>query len=548
MFLRSLAVKLIFFIAIVLILTIGIFAYINTSIQSKYLIGEMQQHAVGLSQTIEKSIEYDMLTARSDYIQRTLEDVGQQEGIERIRIFDKKGKIIAADSAEEIGISIDKHAEACYSCHSDREPLERLSTSDRTRIFMRENGNRVLGIVNPIYNEPQCYNGACHFHPKKQHVLGVMDILISLSRFDKQIGTNRNQIIIYLILTFLFISAGISLFIFIFVNTPIHKLIEGTRKVAGGDLGYRIGNYHSGEIGELNRSFDMMTDELKRSREEIEQWNLRLKNEVERATQRLKNTNVKLNDANKQLQELDDIKSDFMRRMEHGSRSHLAVVKSSLSLVLGEYYSEFNDHQRDLVETAERRCSTLLELLDDILLLSYRKSTKAVYNVESLQVIEIMQKIVGDIQDLARKKNIMIDVQIPLDFPPVLADREALIEVFSNLVNNAVKYTGEKGKITITAEEKKDCFEIDVSDTGIGIASKDLPLIFDELYRAPNAKSYKAEGTGVGLAIVKEIVEAHRGSLKVKSKLGKGSTFAVILPKKPTKTGIKAGIKSWGQA
>lgn len=528
---RSLAVKLIFFIAVILILTIGIFAFINTNIQKKYLIEEMQQSGVRLSQTIEKSIEYDMLTARSDYIQRTLEDVGKQEGIERIRIFDKKGQIIAADSAEDIGMSIDKNAEACYSCHSNRDPLERLSTHERTRIFELEKGYRVLGIINPIYNEPKCFNGACHFHPKEQNVLGVMDILISLARFDKQVGTSRKQIIIYFIFTFLFISAGISLFIFLFVNTPIHKLVEGTRKVAQGDLDYRIGNYQSGEIGELSRSFDKMTDELKKSREEIEQWNVKLKNEVERATEKLKRTNEKLNEANKKLQELDNIKSDFMRRMEHGSRSHLAVIKSCLSLVLGEYYSELNEQQKDLVKTAERRSSTLLELLDDILILSYRKSAKAVYGREPVHLADLMKKVADNVQDQAQKKDIGIDIQIPLDFPSVEADPEALNEVFSNLLNNSVKYTGEHGTIRVAAKEKGDFFEIDVSDTGIGIASENLPLIFDEFYRAPNAKLYKAEGTGFGLAIVKEIVEAHHGSVRVKSKLGKGSTFTVILPK-----------------
>jgi len=532
---RSLAIKLIFYIGIILILTIGIFAYININIQRKYLIGEMQQDAVRLSQIVERSIKYDMLTARSDYIQRTLEDIGKQEGIEHIRIFDKKGKIIAADSMEEIGMLIDRQAEACYTCHSEREPLKKLSTLDMTRIFKSEKGYRVLGIINPIYNEPECYNSACHFHPKDQNVLGVMDILISLARFDEQIGTGRKKIIIYFLFTFLFISAGISLFIFLFVNTPIRKLIEGTRKIAKGNLNYRIGSYHSDEIGELGKSFDKMTAELKKSREEIERWNLKLKNEVKRATEKLRKTNEELNKANKKLRELDNMKSDFMRRMEHGSRSHLAVIQSCLSLVLREYFSELDEQQKDLIKTAERRSSTLLELLDDILILSYRKSTREVYHMEPVQLADIMQKVVGDIQDQAQKKNIVIDVQIPLDFPQVLADRKALNEVFSNLLNNAVKYTREHGAVNVSAKQKRGFIEISVSDTGIGIASEDLPKIFDEFYRAPNAKSYKIEGTGLGLAIVKEIVEALHGSFKVQSELGKRSTFTVLLPKAESK-------------
>jgi signal transduction histidine kinase len=114
----------------------------------------------------------------------------------------------------------------------------------------------------------------------------------------------------------------------------------------------------------------------------------------------------------------------------------------------------------------------------------------------------------------------------------VVADRKALSEVFSNLVSNAVKYTGERGVVNVTAKQKRDFIEVNVSDTGIGIALKHLPEIFDEFYRAPNAKSYKVEGTGLGLAIVKEIVEAHHGKLRVQSELGKGSAFTVLLPKK----------------
>jgi len=529
---RSLAIKLIFYIGIILILTIGIFAYININLQRNHLIEEMQQDAVRLSQTIERSIKYDMLTARNDYVQKTLEDIGKQEGIEQIRIFDKKGKIIAADSVEEVGILIDRKAEACYTCHKDKEPLERISTPDRTRIFKLEKGYRVLGVINPIYNEAGCYNSDCHFHPKDQNVLGVMDILISLGRLDEQIGTGRKQILIYFLLTFLFISVGSSLFIFLFVNTPIHKLIEGTRKIAEGDLNYRIGSYKSDEIGKLGKSFDKMTAELKKSREEIEQWNLKLKEEVKKATERLRKTNEKLNRANEQLRGLDNMKSDFMRRMEHGSRSHLAVVQSCLSLVLGEHYSELGEQQMDLIKTAKRRSSTLLELLDDILILSYRKSAKAAYNMEPVQLAEIMQKVVDEVQAQAQKKKIVINIQIPLDFPQVVADRKALNEVFSNLLSNAVKYTRENGAVNVEAKQKKGFIEIDVSDTGIGIASENSPEIFDEFYRAPNAKSYKIEGTGLGLAIVKEIVEAHGGVLKVKSELGKGSTFTVSLPKK----------------
>jgi signal transduction histidine kinase len=530
MFRNKLGFKLIFFITIVLIFTIGFFAFINIKIQKKFLMGEMKQNAIRLSQTIKKSIEYEMLTAQSDHVQRSLEDIGKLEGMEHIRIYDKKGKIIAADTPGDVGLIIDLQAEACYSCHIGKEPLKNLPPPDMTRTFQSDNGQRALGVINPIYNEPQCFNSACHFHPEDQNVLGVLDVSISLSQFDEQIGSNRKQFLTYLVLTFLLISIGISLFVFLFVNTPIHKLIEGTRRIAEGDLNYRIGSYYSDEIGELGRSFDKMTVEMKKSQEKVEKWNLHLENEVKKATEELKKSNEQLNNANLKLRELDDLKSDFMRRMEHGSRSHIAVIKSCLSLVRGEYYSELNEQLKDLIQTAERRSDTLLALLDDILILSFRKSTREVYKKEPVNLEDILKKAFDDVRVRAQKKNIRIDIQLPQDLPQLSADSEALFEAFSNLLHNAVKYTKDQGSVHVSAQQNKESLEIDVVDTGIGISADDLPWIFDEFYRASNAKSHKIEGTGVGLAIVKEIIEAHNGVLKVQSEPGKGSTFTVILP------------------
>lgn len=529
-FRHSLTAKLVFYIGTILIFTLGIFAYLNINIQRRYLIEEMEQNAIRLSQTIEESIKYEMLIARSDYVQKTLEDIGKQEGIEQIRIFDKKGEIIASGSGEEIGTPVDKQAEACTKCHQNREPLKRISPSDMSRVFKSEKGFRMLGIINPIYNEPRCYNASCHAHPKEQNVLGVMDILISLVRFDAQIATNRRQILISFLLTFLFISLGISLFVFLSVNTPIRKLTEGTRRVAAGDLNYRIGSYHSGEIGELGKSFDKMTSDLKKSRQDIESWNLRLTEEVKRATDKWRRANEELNRVNDQLQELDRMKSDFMRRMEHGSRSHLAVIQSCLNLVLRERHSELNEQQKDLIATAERRSTTLLELLDDILLLSYRKSARERYLKEPLILKDILESALDDVRVQAQKKNIALSLNLPIDLPQVLADKKALSEVFSNLLDNAVKYTQEHGAVRISAKPEQDFIEIEVADTGIGIASEDLLRIFNEFYRASNAKVHDIEGTGVGLAIVKEIVEAHHGKLEAASELGKGSTFTVSFP------------------
>ncbi len=520
---KSLAAKLIFYIGLVLFLTIGFFAYINTNAQKKLLIEEMKQNGIQLGQMIEKSISHDMLTAQNDRIQKTLEDIGNSEVIENIRIFDKNGTIFGSNSSEEIGSSVDRTTEACVICHSEEKPAETLSSAGMTRIFKTDRDYRVLGIINPIYNEPKCFNAACHFHPQEQRVLGVMDILLPLGRFDRQLKASQRQTVLYFLFIFLIIAGGMGLLIHMFVNRPINSLIVGTRKIAEGDLNYRLGNHHSDEIGVLGKSFDSMIAELKKSREEIEQWNIKLKDEVKKATENLE-------EANKKLQELDSLKSNFMRKMEHGLRSHIGVIQSCVSMALKEDISTFSDVQADLMHTAKRRSTMLLEVLDDIILLSYRLSTGAEYFMESVQLKDVLQNVFEDLKVQAQKKTISMDLQVPTDLPQIQADREALEEVFSNLVNNAIKYTKENGTVSLSVIEKDKAIKIDVVDTGIGIAAEDLPKIFNEFYRASNAKLNKIEGTGVGLAIVKEIVDAHRGEIRVQSKLGKGTTVTVLLP------------------
>lgn len=521
---KSLAAKLIFYIGIVLVLTIGFFAYINTNKQKKYLIKEMKQNGVQLGLTIEKSISNDMLTAQNDQVQITLEEIGQSDSIKAIRIFDKEGKIIRSNTSEEIGLSVDKTTEACFVCHSEEKPAETLSRTDMTRIFEEERGNRLLGIINPIYNEPRCFNATCHYHPQEQRVLGVMDILLPLDRFDRQMGANQRQTVLYFLFIFLIIAGGMGLLIFMFVNRPISSLIEGTRKIAEGDLNYRIGSHHSDEVGELGKAFDTMTAELKKSQEEIKQWNLKLKDEVKKATE-----NLEL--ANQKLKELDQLKSNFMRKMEHGLRSHIGVIQSSVSLALKDGDVAFSDVQADLIHTANRRSAMLLDVLDDIILLSYRQSAGVEYVMESVALGDVFHKVFEDLKVQARKKTVSMELQVPADLPQIQADRGAVEEVFSNLVNNAIKYSKINGTVSLVAMEKKDAVKIDVVDTGIGIPAEELPKIFNEFYRASNAKSNKIEGTGVGLAIVKEIIDAHRGDIKVESEIGKGSTVTVLLPK-----------------
>jgi len=130
----------------------------------------------------------------------------------------------------------------------------------------------------------------------------------------------------------------------------------------------------------------------------------------------------------------------------------------------------------------------------------------------------------------AQAQGITLKLLLPPELPEVLADVRGMEEVFTNLISNAIKYSPDGGEVTVTAEAQGDFLEVGVTDKGIGIEPEEIPKIFEQFYRVKHPKTRHVIGTGLGLPIVKGIVEAHRGSVTVESTPGKGSTFKVVLP------------------
>ena len=189
---KSIEFKIILSVAITTIVINCFVAYFYLSFLSQHLDETTLRNASQLSETIKKSIQYDMLENRKEHAYRIMETIGAQEGIEKVRIYNSEGKIIFSTYKQEQGTMVDKKAEACYACHSEAKPLEKLSTSARNRFFGSGGGYRVLGIINPMYNEPGCSLKECHFHPEAQKVLGVIDVTMPLADIDREISTARS--------------------------------------------------------------------------------------------------------------------------------------------------------------------------------------------------------------------------------------------------------------------------------------------------------------------------------------------------------------------
>ena len=233
------------------------------------------------------------------------------------------------------------------------------------------------------------------------------------------------------------------------------------------------------------------------------------------------------------LKELDKMKSEFIAMVAHELRAPIAAVEQQLMVILNRLAGEVTEKQEELLSRAKERIKGLLDLIKDLLDLSKIEAGRLVQYKEPLSLSEVIQQVVDLMRAEAEAKRIDLQFSAPPDVPAITADRNAMEGVFANLVSNAIKYTPEGGKVSISLFEEGSCVKTTVSDTGVGIAKEDIPKIFDRFYRVKTARTRQIVGTGLGLFIVKSIVDAHFGSISVESELGSGTTFSILLPKEP---------------
>ena len=243
-----------------------------------------------------------MLENRKEAAYKIMETIGRQEGIEKVRVYSSEGKILfSSDNTGEVGRMVDQKAEACFGCHSEARPLERLATSERSRIFFSEHSedshgvnHRVLGIINPMYNDSGCSSAACHAHPKSQKVLGVIDVTMDLSEVDSQMAWARRQVLVVSVVSVVAIFIIVALILFHFIERPVKELVLGTKRISGGDLNHFIGVTTNDEMGHLATSFNQMTMNLQNAQKQIQEGIRNLEHKVEERTRELKATQSQL--------------------------------------------------------------------------------------------------------------------------------------------------------------------------------------------------------------------------------------------------------------
>lgn len=527
---RTLKFKVVFYLAIALTLAMLVFTVLVVRHQRDELMREAVSHVAQISDVIKNSTRFAMLTNQPNYVDSIIRDVGNQGSIEKVRILNKDGTIIHSTFLPELGLKVDRKAEACVLCHRSDAPLEQVPQSQRSRIFTTSGNRRMLGSMDVIRNEPSCYTANCHVHSKSQPVLGVLDIVYSLDDIDRKMRTSAITMA-SLSLGFILIAAlSVGFFVHRLVYVPLRDLEAGAKRLASGDLEQAIPVRSPDEFGQLAASFNAMTAALRNSQAELREWGHTLEQKVEKRTQELR------------IAEAETARTEKLASVgllaagiAHELNNPLTGILTFTTLLRKKIPDGNPDAEDlDLVIRETKRCAAIIRRLLDFA----REKTPEKKFADLNQVIEDTARI---IERPASFRDIEIAMNLDPELPQVWVDADLIKQVIMNMLVNAQHAIEHEGSITVRtrrlAQPKSvdsdvgpvPMVEISIIDTGCGIPENNLKRIFDPFFTSKEV----GKGTGLGLSVSHGIVRAHGGAIEVESVVGKGSTFRIYLPVEP---------------
>jgi signal transduction histidine kinase/DNA-binding response OmpR family regulator/HAMP domain-containing protein len=279
------------------------------------------------------------------------------------------------------------------------------------------------------------------------------------------------------------------------------------------------------QLSRSNQQLEAQTEEMQDQAEEMQEQ----AEELQRTSNELQEQNIELDAQRKQVETANQMKSEFLSNMSHELRTPLNSIMALSRVLIMQANNRLTHEENNYLEIVERNGKRLLSLINDILDLSKIEAGRMEVLPASISLVTLLQMIKDNLQSLSEKRGLILTLDFPADMPKIETDESKLYQILTNIVGNAIKFT-EKGKVDILVKHNSENVFIEVKDTGIGISEKMLPHIFDEFKQADGSTSRQFEGTGLGLAIANKIIKILGGDITVKSKLGKGSVFTIVLP------------------
>jgi two-component system NtrC family sensor kinase len=445
--------------------------------------------------------------------------------VEGIRIYNKKGEIKFSSEASETGHFVDMKAEACYACHAADKPIESLPTKKKIRIYRAAEGKRIMGLINPIRNAPECSNNPCHAHQPDLTILGVLDVRMSLDELDMVLSETRYTVYAITLGIVLLAMILFAVVVYLFIYRPISTLKTGTVRLAIGDLDYRIAMHRRDEFGMLARSFNNMGENLKRAYNELKEWSYRLAERVNEKT-------IELEEIHKSMLQVEKMTSlgKMAASVAHELNNPLAGIVTYAKVLEKKVKNHVPTGQQqekmmkelELIRSESLRCGNIVR---NLLAFARGKST----NFQEAQLEDIINRSVDIMRHHMLLAKVELEKKISLQHKKIFCDSDQLLQAFIALEVNAVEAMPQGGQLTICAEDLEgdsDQIIIRIQDTGAGIPEELLDKIFEPFFTTKKDQ----KGVGLGLPVVYGIIQRHHGKIWVKSKAGEGTTFFIQIP------------------
>jgi len=435
---------------------------------------ELQSNAV----LVGDILKHELQAADQQAIQQKTEMLVNKLGL-RITVIDRQGTVLG-DSEEDPSVMVN---------HGDRpEVIEAMTDgfgqsirlSDTLNYDMKYVAVRVDGIPGDR-NEP----------------LGTVRLALPLSEVQLQMQLIYKAVLFGAITT-LIIALTIAYFASRSITSPIRDMQEIAQRISRGDFSKKIKIRSKDELGDLARSLNIMSEELQ---------------------QKIDN-----------LKRMDRMRTDFVANVSHELKTPLTLIKGYIE-TLEDRAIDDKEKARKFISIIKEHAERLGNIIDDLLSLSELELSKDGIEKTELDLKNLIDEVTLGFGHALDAKKQSLDIDVRGDGFRMKADRDRIEQLFVNLIDNAVKYTKETGRIQVSLTEQRDTISVTVEDNGIGIPKEHLDRVFERFYRVDKARSRQLGGTGLGLGIAKHIVLAHKGEIHIESEFNKGTKVSVTLPK-----------------